>query len=221
MKSIYSMFLPENKVRKVLQKYDIPVVEEKTVGSYQKAIKVADKIGYPVVLKINSKQVSHKTEVGGVLTGLRYPNEVEQAFEKIKQNAEKFNVKFEGVLVQKMGSGYEVIIGGKRDPQFGPVVMFGLGGTLVELLKDVSFRVCPVDKKEIREMIFETKGSQLLNGFRGKPKGDIDALVETIHKVSQIMVHEEIDEMDINPLFVLPEGQGVLAVDFRIYKMED
>ena len=215
------MFLPENKVRKVLQKYDIPVVEEKTVGSYQKAIKVADKIGYPVVLKINSKQVSHKTEVGGVLTGLRYPNEVEQAFEKIKQNAEKFNVKFEGVLVQKMGSGYEVIIGGKRDPQFGPVVMFGLGGTLVELLKDVSFRVCPVDKKEIREMIFETKGSQLLNGFRGKPKGDIDALVETIHKVSQIMVHEEIDEMDINPLFVLPEGQGVLAVDFRIYKMED
>ena len=215
------MFLPENKVRKILQKYEIPVVEEKTATTKEKAVKASDKIGYPVVLKIDSKQVSHKTEVGGVLTGLRYPNEVSQAFEKIKQNAETHKVKFEGVLVQKMGAGIEVIIGGKKDPQFGPVVMFGLGGTLVELLKDVSFRICPVGKEEIKEMIFETKGSQLLNGFRGKPKGDINALVDTIHKVSKIMMTEDIDEMDINPLFVLPEGQGVLAVDFRIYKMED
>jgi len=215
------MFLPEKKVRKILQKYGIPVVDEKSAGTASRAVKAANKLGYPVVLKIDSKQVSHKTEVGGVLTGLRYSNEVEQAFEKIKQNAEKFKIKFDGVLVQKMGSGYEVIIGGKRDPQFGPVVMFGLGGTLVELLKDVSFRICPVDKKEIREMVFETKGSMLLNGFRGKPKGDIEALIDTIYKVSQIMVHEEIEEMDINPLFVLSEGNGVLAVDFRMYKMED
>ncbi len=215
------MFLPEKKVRKILQKYEIPVVEERTAKTKEKAIKAAEKIGYPVVLKIDSKDVSHKTEVGGVLTGLRYPNEVSQAFEKIKQNAEIHKVKFEGVLIQKMGSGTEVIIGGKRDPQFGPVVMFGLGGTLVELLKDVSFRICPVGKDEIKEMIFETKGSQLLTGFRGKPKCDIDALVDTIHKVSKIMVEEDVDEMDINPLFVLPDTKGVLAVDFRIYRMDD
>ena len=115
-----------------------------------------------------------------------------------------------------MGSGYEVIIGGKRDPQFGPVVMFGLGGTLVELLKDVSFRVCPVDKKEIREMIFETKGSQLLNGFRGKPKADIGRLVEVILKCSNMMVKEKLKEFDINPLFV--SERGVVAVDFRMSK---
>jgi len=216
--TIINMNVPEQEVRKILKKHSIRVVDELLTNTKKEAVKAAEKLGFPVVLKISSKDVSHKTEIGGVKTDLRYPKEVEKAFDEIQSNAKKHNVIFEGVLIQKMGEGYEVIVGGKTDQQFGAVVMFGLGGVLVELLKDVSFRICPITKKDAIEMISETKGSMLLEGFRGKPKADIDALADTILKVSKIMSEEKISEMDINPLFVLPEGKGVLAVDFRMTK---
>ena len=209
-------YLPPEKIRQLLIKYKIPTVKESVVKAKEEAVKAGEKLGYPVVLKVVSKDVSHKTEVGGVEVNLKYKHEVEDAFDRIAKNMKFHKKPMQGVLVQQMGHGYEVIIGGKTDPQFGPTLMFGLGGVWVEAMKDVSFRVCPLTEKDALEMVQEIKGYTILRGFRGKPKADIKALTENILKCSDMMIKEKIQEFDINPLFV--DAKGVLAVDFRISK---
>ena len=206
--------LSESSVRKILSKYKIPIVKQIPTKTREQAVKAAESLGYPVVLKVISKSVIHKTEVGGVITGLKYRHEVEQSFDRIVSSVKRHRKTMQGVLVQQMGSGYEVIIGGNRDAQFGPTLMFGLGGVWVEALQDIALRVCPLSRKDALEMVQEIKGYKILKGFRGKPAGDLEALVNTILKCSKMMMENRIQEFDINPLFV--QQKGVVAVDFRM-----
>lgn len=208
--------LSGTEARKLLQKYKIPVVKELQAKTKQEAVKAAERIGYPVALKAISKDVSHKTEVGGVEVSLKYKNEVEEAFDRISNNMKLHKKTMQGVLVQEMGHGYEVIVGGSTDPQFGPTLMFGLGGVWVEAIQDVSFRICPVSEKDAEEMIQEIRGYTILKGFRGKPPADLKALTQIILSCSKMMVENRIKEFDINPLFV--QTKGVVAVDFRMSK---
>ncbi|HLD57704.1 MAG TPA: acetate--CoA ligase family protein [archaeon] len=208
--------LPESSVRTILSKYKIPIVKQIPTKTKEQAVKAAEWLGYPVVLKVISKSISHKTEVGAVVTGIKYKHEVEDAFDRIVKNVKMHRKSMQGVLVQKMGSGYEVIIGGNMDAQFGPTLMFGLGGVWVEALQDIAFRVCPLSRKDALEMIQEIKGYKILKGFRGKPAGDLESLTNTILKCSKMMMENKIQEFDINPLFVQPKG--VIAVDFRMSK---
>lgn len=209
--------LGERESREILEKAGIPLVREYTVRSPGEAVKSAGRLGYPVVLKISSRDIIHKTDYGLVNADLRYPEEVKKAFHGIMKNARKHCPKagIDGVIVQPCVKGYETVIGGSRDPQFGPFVMFGLGGVWVEAMKDVSFRVCPVSREHALGMVKEIRGFRILKGFRGKPAGDLKALVSVILRVSLLMLkNPKIKEMDINPLFVKP--RGVTAVDFRI-----
>ncbi len=218
--------LSEKEVVEILKKYDIPTVKERLAKTKKEAVKASRKIGYPVVMKIVSNKILHKSESGGVVTDVRYDREAEEAFDKIITNAAKYlRLKekkdslphgINGVIVQQKGKGYEVIIGGSVDPQFGPTLMFGLGGVWVEALQDVSFRVCPITKEDAEEMVEEIKGYIILKGFRGKPPGDLKALVKTLLACSKMMMEKKVKEFDINPLFVQPKG--VLAVDFRMSK---
>ena len=198
--------LQQDQIRKLLQKYEIPVVKELQAKTKEDAVKAAERIGYPVVLKVVSKDISHKTEVGGVETGLKYKNEVEEAFDRISKNVKAHKKTMQGVLVQQTGHGYEVIIGGNMDAQFGPTIMFGLGGVWVEALKDLSFRVCPLTEKDAEGMIEEIKGYAVLKGFRGKQPGDLKALKEAILACSKMMVENRLQEFDINPMFVQEKG---------------
>lgn len=211
--------LGEGEARKILRDAGIPLVREHTVRTAGEASGHARKLGYPVALKINSRDIIHKTDYGLVKTGLRYPHEVEKAFREIMANARRHcpKARVEGVIVQPCVEGYETIIGGSRDPQFGPFLMFGLGGIWVEAMKDVSFRVCPVSRAHAREMVEEIRGYTVLKGFRHSPRGDINSLVDAILKCSRLMLRNpRIRELDINPLFVRPRGRGVTAVDFRV-----
>ncbi len=209
--------LGEKETREILKKAGIPLVEECIARKGKEAVRCAGKLGYPVALKVSSRDIIHKTDFDLVKTDLRYPQEVEKAFAEIMVNAKKHcpRAQVEGVIVQPYIKGYETVVGGGRDPQFGPFIMFGLGGIWVEAMKDVSFRVCPVSREHALGMVKEIKGYRILRGFRGKPPGDLKSLVSVILKASRLMLkNSKIREMDINPLFVRP--RGVTAVDFRI-----
>jgi acyl-CoA synthetase (NDP forming) len=199
--------MPPKKILKLVRKYSILMPRQKIVKSSREAMKFANKIGYPVVMKISSSQISHKTEIGGVFTGVER-RDVEKIFKEIKK------IKgFEGVLVQKQVEGVETIVGGLRDSQFGPCVSFGTGGIFVEVLKDVNFRVCPITKKDARDMIRGTKVYQILKGYRGKTY-DTNGLVDVIMKISRLMSREKVRELDINPLIC--SEKGVWAADVRM-----
>lgn len=204
----------------LLREYGIPMPEEDMAKSREEAVSIAKKLGYPVVLKVLSPDILHKTEAGGVLLDIKDKAGVEQGYEEIMRRAKayKADARIEGVLVQKQASrGREVIVGALRDEQFNGVVMFGLGGVFVEVLKDVSFRIAPIDEKEALRMIREIKGYPLLEGFRGNPPADTEAIARVIAAASRIIhEHREVLEMDINPLIVYP--RGALAVDVRIIK---
>lgn len=209
--------LGDMEARKILEKAGIPVVEERLAQTEGQALGYAKKLGYPVTLKISSKDIIHKTEFGLVKTDLRYPQEARKAYREILSSFRKHcpRCSRDGVIVQEYVKGYETVVGGSRDPQFGPFIMFGLGGIWVEAMKDVAFRVCPVSPRHAREMIQEIKGYRILKGFRGKPAGDLNALVSVILKASRLMLkNPRIKEMDMNPLFVKP--RSAVAVDFRI-----
>lgn len=201
----------------VLQHYKIPFVKAELAKNVEETVNSAKKIGYPVVLKISSPDIIHKTEVGGYALNLISEEEVRTAFNKIMGNVKKNapKAKIHGMLVEKMiEEGKDVIVGGKKDPQFGQIIMFGLGGALVEVFEDVSFRVAPIGKKEAEEMIQETRGYKILKGYRGKSY-DIKALVDILLKTSKLLEqNQEIRELDINPIIVLPKG--AFAVDARI-----
>ncbi len=211
-------FLLEHEAKMVCMEYDIPVTKLKVATSVQEAIKYAEEIGYPVVLKILSPDVIHKFDVGGVILNVKSSKEVEEAYNKILRNIKEKvpNAKILGVTVQEMAPpSTEVIVGGLKDPQFGPVVMFGLGGIFVEILKDVTFRIAPINEEEAREMITEVKAYPILEGYRGAPPADVDTIVKILVNTSKLMMdYQEIKELDLNPIMVYEKGAK--TVDARI-----
>jgi acetyl coenzyme A synthetase (ADP forming)-like protein len=203
----------------LLKAFNIPVPTLQIVENREAAVVAAEKMGYPVVLKIAAAEVLHKTEVGGVRLALKNGQEVGDGYEEIISNVRKHfpNLPAYPVLVQKMYHfGREVIIGMKRDPIFGPLIMFGLGGIYVEVMKDVAFRVAPFDRETALEMIHEVKAIRLLEGVRGEAPADIEKLADTVLALSELALSfPAIEEFDINPLLVLSEGKGVVAIDMR------
>ncbi|MBI4645082.1 MAG: acetate--CoA ligase family protein [Bacteroidia bacterium] len=210
--------LTEHQGKELLALYSIPVTKEEIADSEEKAVGIASAIGYPVAVKIDSPDILHKTEAGGLKLNIKNTSELIPAYREVLKNARSYNSKarINGVLVQQMISGgTEVIVGINNDAQFGPVVMFGLGGIFVEILKDVSLRIAPVTIEEAIEMIKEIKGFKVLAGARGRAKADIMAIADVLVNVSRLAVEleDKIAELDINPLLVLPEGQGVYVAD--------
>jgi acetyl-CoA synthetase (ADP-forming) len=200
----------------LLKRYRIPYSEPKLAKNADSAARTAKKIGFPVAMKVVSKKIIHKSDAGGVMLNLSSEDEVAKAFDEIAKAAkQKAKAKIDGVLVQKMESGTEVIIGLKKDPQFGPVVLFGLGGIYVELMKDVSIRIAPLTKADCIEMIKELKGSAVLEGARGKKPVNTDEIVKILMAVSSIgMKNKKIIEMDLNPVIV--DNKSAKVVDIRI-----
>ena len=202
----------------VCQAYGIPTVPYRVARSAEEAVQAAEKLGFPVVLKVLSSDVVHKTEAGGVVVDLRSAGEVQEAYRGILESvrASQPDAAVDGVLVagfQK--AGREVIVGMYTDARFGPIIMFGLGGIYVEALKDVSFRVCPVTRIDAEEMIQAIRGIALLEGVRGEEGSDLNTLVEVIQRVSQLVGdHDRIEELDLNPFMALPEGG--MALDARM-----
>ena len=208
----------------LLEAYDIRTLKSSLVRSQRDALKAARKIGFPVVLKVASPDILHKSDVGGVALNVSR-DELEATYNKLLFNVRKFMPKaqIEGVFVQEMVSGgKEVIVGVMREPQIGSMVMFGLGGIYVEVMKDVSFRVAPLNRDEARKMMGEVKGYRILSGVRGEKPSDISCLEETILRVSRLAAdHPEILELDLNPLTVFGEGEGCVVVDARMVLDEE
>ncbi len=196
--------------KNLLLQYKIPICQTEIVKSEKEAATRAKKIGYPVVLKIFSPKILHRSAIGGVKVGIKNEPEFKKAYSTLSR------IKgVEGILVQKMILGREVALGIKRDPQFGPVLMFGLGGIFVEVLKDVSFRVCPISEKEALEMIKGIKGYKILKGYRGEKPVNIKALAKIIVNLSKLFLKEtKIKEIDLNPVIV--DKKRALACDFKI-----
>jgi acyl-CoA synthetase (NDP forming) len=178
----------------------------------------AERLGFPLVAKLSSPDVLHKSDVGGVVMGLRTGAEVEAAAQSFVDIASRLGARLDGVLLQRqVDSAIEAFVGVTTDPTFGPLVACGLGGTMVELLRDVAFRITPVTDLDAREMLASLRTRALLQGFRGRPAGDEEALVATVMRVSALVeAAPEIAELDVNPIEVLPPGRGVVAVDARI-----
>ncbi len=210
--------LTEFESKKILKQAGISVVETKLAKTQKEAVSLSQKMGFPVVLKISSPDVIHKSDSGGVKLSINSMVEVKKAYDEILKKVRKQcpDAIIHGVSVQKMAlPGTEVIVGSSKDPQFGPVIMFGLGGIFVELLKDVSFRVIPVEQRDAQEMIKEIKGYPLLQGYRGKEPTNISALVEIILKISKLIEENpQIKELELNP--ILAYKNKAVAVDARI-----
>ena len=212
--------LSEIDSKKLLAAWEIPVNLTKLAKSLNDAIRAAREIHYPLVMKIASPDILHKSEAKGVVVGIGSELELMQAYKDLMNNARAYKQDAEiiGVTVQEyLPPAREIIIGALQDPSFGATVMFGLGGVLVEVLKDISFRLAPLSLEEAREMILDIKGYPILSGLRGNPPADIDAVADLIRRVGNL-THEfpEIKELDMNPVFVLNAGKGVVAVDARI-----
>lgn len=203
--------------KKIIEKYGVKFADSRLAKSIEEALIIANSIGYPIALKVVSNEISHKTDAGGVAVGIRNDSELEESFRKIMSNVKRKSskAKIQGILVQKMiEDGVNVLIGGKKDPQFGQVIAFGLGGVFVELMEDVAFRLAPISKREALEMMAETKGFKILEGYRGKSY-DIDAIAALIVKVSRMLdKRKDIVEFDINPVIALKKD--AIAVDARI-----
>ena len=210
--------LLEPEAKAICMEYGIPVTRFKVALSEAEATKYAQEIGYPVVLKVVSPDIIHKSDAGGVMVNLKTPAEVAAAYKKILQNIKNYkpDAKIAGILVQEMApQSTEVIVGAIKDPQFGQTVMFGLGGIFVEILKDVNFRIAPLTADDAKEMITQLKAYPLLKGYRNTPPADIDALISILCSTSRlVMDYPEIKELDLNP--VLAYQRGAKTVDARI-----
>ena len=206
--------LTEFESKNLLKEIGIPIPEQELATTKEETIAVAKKIGFPVVLKLMAEDIVHKSDTGAVKLNINNEVEIANAYDelmKIPSQSEK------SISVQKMADEpiTELIIGMTTDAQFGPALMFGIGGILVELLEDVSFRIAPITEYDAREQIHEIKGFPILDGYRGKPKADLDAIVNTLLKISDLVIkHEEINEMDLNPVFIYENG--LVCVDARI-----
>ncbi|GAJ09956.1 unnamed protein product, partial [marine sediment metagenome] len=200
--------------KELLKEIGISIPDHKLTSTKEETVLAAKNIGFPVVLKLMAEDIVHKSDTGAVKLSIKNEEETTNAFEelmKIPSQAEKL------ISVQKMADEpiTELILGMTTDAQFGPALMFGIGGILVELLEDVSFRIAPITEYDAREMIKEIKGFPILDGYRGKPKADVDAIVQTLLKVSDLVTkYEEIYEMDLNPVFIY--DKGLICVDARI-----
>jgi len=203
----------------ILAAYKLPTLPYALVKDEAQAIKSAQELGYPCVLKIVSADILHKTDVGGVMVDIETEEELRMKFKELMENVKKGkpDARIEGVLVQPMANkGVETIIGIKRDPQFGSLIMFGTGGIYVEVFKDVAFRICPIRELSARHMIQEIKGYKILQGFRGRGPADIEKIVESLQRLSQLAVDfPGFSEIDINPFLVYEQGNGALAIDAR------
>jgi acyl-CoA synthetase (NDP forming) len=203
-----------------LEQYGIPTVRGRFARNAQDAKAAADEIGYPVALKIISEEISHKSDVGGVQLNLRNAEALAAAFDEMYRRIHGLypQAKLDGVLVQPMVSGgHELILGGRQDPQFGPVVLAGLGGIFVEIIGEAAMRVAPITEDEARQMLEELRGIQVLKGARGHGPSDVESLVQALMRLSQLMVDfPEIKELDINPLRVFAAGEGCRALDARV-----
>lgn len=206
--------------RDVMEAYGIPLPKSGLAATPDAAVALAESIGYPVVMKIASPDILHKSDIGGIKLNITSAAEVRDAFDLLVYRAQRFmpDATIWGCQVQQMvKGGREVIIGVNRDPQFGPLLMFGLGGIYVEALKDVTFRVAPIDRRNATEMLDEIRSYRLLRGVRGEKPSDRVAIVDTLLRVSQLVTDfPEIVELDINPLMVFEQGRGVLGIDMRL-----
>jgi len=215
--------LTEIESKELLKQVGIGVINTKLATSREEAISVSRQFGFPVVLKIVSPDIVHKSDAGGVKLGLRTSKQVGRAYDDILSAVKQKHLQavIQGVSVQKMARpGVEVIIGMTKDAQFGPVLMFGLGGILVEILKDVSFRIVPLTKRDAGEMVREIKGYPLLEGYRGQEPVDVSKLEELLLKVSDFVEQNpEVKEIDLNPIFAYSDG--AVAVDARVILEED
>jgi acetate---CoA ligase (ADP-forming) len=203
----------------LLKCYGFNVLPTVLAGTAGEAVREAERMGYPVAMKIVSPQIIHKSDAGGVRINVSDAPAVENAFAEIVANAKAFkaDARIEGVLVQKMAPrGQEVILGATRYTKFGHLLMFGSGGVAVEVFKDVTFRLAPINRNNARLMVRGVKGFSLLNGFRGTPKADLGVLEKLLVSLSNLVAdNPEIQELDINPLLVHPEGQGATVADCR------
>jgi acetyltransferase len=210
----------EAEARKILDAYNFSIPQNDLAANVDEAIAMADKMGYPVVLKIASPDILHKTDVGGVKVGLNNADDVRDAFDLITYRAQRYvpGARIWGCLVQEMvPEGLEVLIGMNKDPQFGPLVTFGLGGILVEALRDVTFRIAPFGYEDARDMLSEIRAHSLLDGVRGKPPVDKEGIIDSLLRISKLVTDfPEIVELDINPLVVYEKGRGVQALDMRL-----
>ncbi len=207
--------------RDVLKAYGLQIPKSKLAKTADEAAEFASEIGYPVVLKIASPDILHKTDVGGVKVGLQTAQDVKDAFELMTYRAQRYlpEARLWGCQVQEMApkGGLEVLVGMNRDPQFGPLLTFGLGGIFVEVLKDVTFRVAPLSIQDAREMLSEIRAYALLDGVRGQAPVDKESITDTLLRINQLVLDfPEISELDINPLIVYPQGQGSIAIDMRL-----
>ncbi len=212
--------LLEHEAYEVLRVYDLPVPKAGLAKTADEAVELANEIGYPVVLKIVSPDIVHKSDVGGVMINLKTPEEVRKAFNNIMRNVKEKapGSRITGVLVQEMvPEGLEVIVGATRDPTFGPVLLFGLGGIFVEVLKDVSFRIAPVTRYDAETMLTEIKAAKILEGYRGAPPRDKEALVKIIMNLSRFMEEQEsVSDVDLNPIMAFEVGKGAKIADARV-----
>ena len=213
-------FMPENEAAEILKCYGFPLLKSRLVKKEEEISNAIADLGLPAAMKIISPDILHKSDAGGVRTDISSRDQAHLVFSQIIQNSKKFNPQahIEGVLIEEMAQdGVEVILGATRDPMFGPICMFGLGGIFVEALKDVTFRLAPMWELSAEIMIQSIKANKVLNGFRGKPPSDVEAIKDCILRVSQLISdHAEIQELDINPLIVYPQGRGCRVADCRI-----
>lgn len=210
--------LTEIEAKQLLMESGINCTETRLATTKDAAVGVSEQFGYPVVLKVSSVDISHKSDAGGVRVNLKNTSEVEDAFDAIMQSCKAAvpTARIEGVSVQRMARpGIEVIMGMIKDPSFGPVVMFGLGGLFVEVLKDVAFRIVPIEKSDAEDMIDEIKGKRLLEGYRGQEPADVACLQQMLLKLSDFVnTTPEIEEIDMNPVFAYKDG--AVVVDSRM-----
>lgn len=208
----------EPEAKNICMEYNIPVTLFEVAKNEEKSVELSEQIGFPVVLKVVSPDIIHKSDVGGVIINLKTQAEVRIAYRKILKKIKKFSpeAKIVGILVQKMApQSTEVIVGAVKDPQFGQTLMFGLGGIFVELLKDVTFRVAPITREDASEMIKKVKAFPLLNGYRNMPPADLNAIINVLLNASRlVMDYPEIKELDLNP--VMAYETGAMTVDARI-----
>ena len=210
--------LLETEAKTICTEYGIPVTKFKLATNKVEAVTFSEQIGYPIVLKIVSPDIIHKSDAGGVMINLKDKQQVQTAYGKILDNAKKYeaNAKIAGILVQEMApQSTEVIVGAIKDPQFGQTLMFGLGGVFVEILKDVTFRVAPITQDDAREMVTTIKAYPLLKGYRNTPALDIDAIIKILVNTSRLVIENpQIKELDLNP--VLAYVKGAKTVDARV-----
>jgi len=210
--------LLETEAKELLREYGISVPDFKLIKSEDEIVGLAKEINFPIVMKIVSPDIIHKTDAGGVKVGIKDEKEAKAAYQDIIYKVKKYKkeAKISGVIAYSMiPQGTEIIIGMMKDPQFGPVIMFGLGGIFVEILKDISFRILPLEERDAEEMISEIKGYQILKGIRGETPKDVKSIRDVLMKISQlVMDNPEIKEIDLNPVFVF--NQGLQVVDARM-----